>query len=76
MSDRVFTAKEIADYLAVPETWVRGETRADRIPHVRLGRYRRYRLAEVQAWLDEDGQKGGRRRSSANHPTAPARSLE
>ena len=68
MTDRLLTAREVADYLAVPETWVRSETRANRIPHHRLGKYRRYVLADVLAWLDEDGQRGGRRRSSANHP--------
>jgi excisionase family DNA binding protein len=76
VTDRLLTAKEVADYLAVPETWVRSETRADRIPHVKLRKYRRYRLDDVLAWLEEDSQRGGRRRSSANHPTAPARSLE
>jgi excisionase family DNA binding protein len=59
--DRLLTADEVAAYLAVPVTWVRTRTRADEIPHVKLGTYRRYRLEDVLAWLDEDGQRGGRR---------------
>jgi excisionase family DNA binding protein len=62
VTDRLLTAQEVADYLTVPETWVRNETRADRIPHVKLGKYRRYRVEEVLAWLEEAEQRGGRRR--------------
>ena len=37
----------------MPETWVREHTRSGSIPHVELGRYRRYREEDVLAWLDE-----------------------
>lgn len=36
--------------LGVPKTWVLAEARADRIPHVRLGRYVRFEAPELQAW--------------------------
>ena len=42
MNDRLLTAKEVAELLAVPESWVREATREGRIPHLKLGRYRRY----------------------------------
>jgi excisionase family DNA binding protein len=51
--DRLLTAAEVADLLSVPESWVRAETRADRIPHLTLGRYRRYDREAVLAWLEE-----------------------
>ena len=54
MSDRLLTAKEVAELLAVPESWVREATRAGRIPHLRLGRYRRYQPAAIEAWLTEN----------------------
>jgi excisionase family DNA binding protein len=52
MSDRLLTADELADRLNVPTTWVREQTRAGGIPHVRLGRYRRYDGPAIVAWLE------------------------
>ena len=59
MSDRLLTAAEVADYLAVKESWVREATRDGRLPHLRLGRYRRYRRSDIESWLAEQ-QTGGR----------------
>lgn len=39
-----------ADLLGVPKTWVLAEARADRIPHVRLGRYVRFEPVELERW--------------------------
>jgi excisionase family DNA binding protein len=49
--DRLLTAKEVAFLLAVPESWVREATREGRLPHLKLGRYRRYQRAAIDAWL-------------------------
>lgn len=57
MSDRLLTAKEVAELLAVPESWVREATRDGRLPHINLGRYRRYSREAIDAWLNE--QAGG-----------------
>lgn len=43
-------AKGAAALLNVPATWVLAEARADRIPHVRLGRYVRFDAAELHVW--------------------------
>ena len=43
-------AKGAAALLNVPASWVLAEARADRIPHVRLGRYVRFDAGELQAW--------------------------
>ena len=59
MSDRLLTAKQVAHLLAVPESWVREATREGRIPHLRLGRYRRYQPAAIDAWLAENSREGG-----------------
>jgi excisionase family DNA binding protein len=53
VSDRLLTADELADRLAVPVSWVRESTRSGVIPHVQLGRYRRYREADVARWLED-----------------------
>jgi excisionase family DNA binding protein len=63
---KVPSAKEVAELLGVRESWVQANTRNESIPHIKLGRYRRYRLADVTEWL-EAKQHGGparnRRRS-------------
>jgi excisionase family DNA binding protein len=43
-------AKAAARLFSVPASWVLAEARADRIPHVRLGRYVRFDAAELEAW--------------------------
>jgi excisionase family DNA binding protein len=43
-------ARGAAALLNVPATWVLAEARADRIPHVRLGRYVRFDASELQVW--------------------------
>jgi excisionase family DNA binding protein len=61
MSDRLLTAAEVAELLAVPVSWVREHTRSTAIPHLVLGRYVRYRRDEVIAWLDTLTVGGGTR---------------
>jgi len=53
MSERLLTAAEVADLLSVPLSWVREATRDGRLPHLKLGRYRRYQAHTIQAWLAE-----------------------
>ena len=47
------TAEEVAERLSVPVSWLRAETRAGRMPHLRLGRYVRYDWPAVVEWLAE-----------------------
>jgi excisionase family DNA binding protein len=64
VSERLLTAQEVAELLAVPLSWVREATRDGRLPHLKLGRYRRYQAAAIHAWLAEQergGLGGGRR---------------
>ena len=50
---RLLTADEVAERLGVTKDWVWGQARAGRIPHVRLGRYRRFREESIEAWLKQ-----------------------
>ena len=59
-------AKGAAAVLNVPATWVLAEARAERIPHVRLGRYVRFDAGELQVWWL--GRRRGPWRSSATRP--------
>lgn len=58
MSDRLLIAKEVAELLAVPETWVREATRDGRLPHLSLGRYKRYERAAIEGWIAEQRKTG------------------
>jgi excisionase family DNA binding protein len=52
VTDRLLDAAEVAELLSVPVSWVREETRAGRLPNLKLGRYRRYDRDAVVAWLE------------------------
>ena len=59
----LLTAKDVARLLAVPESWVREATRDGRLPHLALGRYRRYQRSAIESWLnDHAGGPNSRRR--------------
>ena len=49
----LLTAEEVAERLGVSKDWVWAQARAGTIPHVRLGRYRRFRAEAVEAWIVE-----------------------
>jgi excisionase family DNA binding protein len=51
----LLTIEDVAALLKVPPSWVYERTRhrcGDRIPGFRLGKYWRFREADVLAWLD------------------------
>jgi excisionase family DNA binding protein len=58
VEDRLLTAAELAEVLNVTPHWIRRHTANGDIPHLRLGKYPRYRLSRVLAWL-EDQERGG-----------------
>ena len=47
-AEKLLTAGDLAKHLNLPESWVRAEERLGRIPSVRLGKYVRFRLSEVE----------------------------
>lgn len=49
----LLTAEEVAEMLGMGVDWVWEQARRGRIPHVRLGRYRRFRKETILAWLKE-----------------------
>ena len=49
----LLVAGEVAAMLRVTTGWVYAQTRAGRMPCVRLGRYYRYRASAIQAWIEE-----------------------
>ena len=50
--DRLVTTREVADYLGIPvQTIYRWASRGDGPTRLRVGRYVRYRKADVERWL-------------------------
>jgi excisionase family DNA binding protein len=49
----LLTAAQVAQLLEVPVSWVYEQSRRGLIPTVTLGRYRRYRLEAIEAWVEE-----------------------
>jgi excisionase family DNA binding protein len=54
-----------AELLSVPKSWVLAEARADRIPHVRLGRYVRFDASELINWCATTRRRGPRQKGGA-----------
>jgi excisionase family DNA binding protein len=50
MTGQLLTAEQLADRWQVPKSHVYRLTREQRIPAVRLGKYYRYRLDQVEAF--------------------------
>lgn len=66
---KLVTADGAAELLAVPKSWVLAEARANRIPHVRLGRYVRFDTEELSAWW-QTRRRGPWRANGAASATA------
>jgi excisionase family DNA binding protein len=47
----LLTADEVAEILGVTTGWVYAQSRAGKIPTVRLGRYYRYRREAIDDWI-------------------------
>jgi excisionase family DNA binding protein len=58
--NELLTVKEVAELLRVPVSWVYDRTRRrslDRLPGIRLGKYWRFRQAEVLAWVESQRER-------------------
>ena len=65
LSNTLLTVEEVATLLRVPLSWVYDRTRkrgAERIPGFRLGKYWRFREADVLGWIE--------RQRAGGHPSA------
>jgi excisionase family DNA binding protein len=70
---RLLTAEELAELLGMKTEWVWAQARAGQIPHVRLGRYRRFRESAVVEWLRELEAGGPGRQSDPRSRPIPLR---
>ena len=49
----LLTVQEVAERLGVSKDWVWAQARAGLIPHIQLGRYRRFREEALDEWMRE-----------------------
>lgn len=49
----LLTAKQLAEHLSVPESWVREQARIGALPSVKLGHYVRFRLDDVNRHIHQ-----------------------
>ena len=67
VADPLLTPEEAADLLAVPRSWVYAEARAGRLPHIRVGRYVRFREASLLEWITDTEMQTTRYRRYGRH---------
>lgn len=48
----LLVVEDIERITGMKRDWIYGEVRAGRLPHVRLGRYVRFRPESIAAWLE------------------------
>lgn len=72
MTDRLLDAAAVAERLSVPKSWVLESARNGALPCVRLGRYVRFDLADVEAWLEACKQPGRPVTFRKHQPRVPA----
>ena len=56
VNDTLLTPREVAEMLRVPISWVYERARRHgtaRLPHIKIGKYLRFRKEDVLGWLDE-----------------------
>lgn len=46
-SEPLLTASQLSEVTTVPKPWFLGQARLGRIPHIKLGKYVRFKLSEV-----------------------------
>ena len=54
-AEALLTVHEVAEFLKVPVSWVYERTRRrgiERLPHLKIGKYVRFRFTEVQTYLE------------------------
>jgi excisionase family DNA binding protein len=53
MSEKLLEAEDVAGMLGMTPGWVYREVRGGRLPHVKLGRYVRFRRSTIEKWLED-----------------------
>jgi excisionase family DNA binding protein len=71
VTGRLLTAAQLAERWQVPKAHVYALTRRDEIPHVKPGKYYRYRLDQIEAFEVGADTVNGTKLAGATAATAP-----
>lgn len=52
MDEKLIGIKEVSDFTGLPRFWLYLATSTGNIPHLKIGKYLKFRLSEIEAWLD------------------------
>lgn len=60
MPENLIGIEEAARFLSVKVSWLYEQVRLGRVPSYRVGKFRRFRMSELEVWLQErrDGPNG------------------
>jgi len=58
--NRLLTVDEVAEYLQVKSSTIYQWTHMEFIPHVKVGKFVRFRLDRIDTWLEKRSTKGRR----------------
>jgi excisionase family DNA binding protein len=50
-TEELLDINELSHLLGVPKSWIYERTRQDEIPHIKLGKYLRFKMSEIREWL-------------------------
>jgi excisionase family DNA binding protein len=53
MNNKLLTVQELADYLSVKPCWVYTKARSGEMPKITIGKYIRFDMEKVLAWLQK-----------------------
>jgi excisionase family DNA binding protein len=56
MAERLLDVRDLAERYGPPPSWWYAKAEAGEIPSFKLGKYRRFRLDEIEAWLESQRQ--------------------
>jgi len=60
--DKLLTVEEIAEYLKLRPSTIYQWTHQGFIPHIKLGNRVRFRISQIEKWLDSKSKHGRSRR--------------
>jgi excisionase family DNA binding protein len=67
---KLLNAGQLAEHLGVPESWVREQARIGELPSIKLGHYVRFRLDDVQRYIDQTSNNTGSHKTVGHIPDA------
>ena len=51
--ETMYSVKELSEYLGVKNSWVYSRVEKYKIPHIKVGKYPRFKKSEIDKWLKE-----------------------